>query len=168
MTAEPASLKARPHHGPFPVPYVTAIIDGIPDFKVHDNVQREKVARRGLCQLCGERFAPTAMPPAILPPTMAFVGHRGSLERGVFGEPPMHVDCMEFAWEVCPWLAGRNWQLDWRKAAEGLTILPEPDDDGPLGIWITNGYRVVPDDEGSGSVKWIPNPPTRAIAWRSR
>lgn len=166
--AEPERLKARPHHGPFPIPYVTYVdpATGIPDFKVHDNVQREKIARRGLCQLCGQAFNQDV--PPLPEPQMAFVGHQGSIQRGTFGEPPMHVECMEFAWEVCPWLAGRNWQLDWRKAAEGLTILPEPDDDGPLGIWITNGYRCREDEEGSGSVKWMPNMPTMAITWRSR
>jgi hypothetical protein len=170
--AEPERLKARPHHGPFPIPYVTYVDPetGIPDFKVHDNAQREKVALRGLCQLCGQSFGPAEFIGAqhVLREAMAFVGSEGSIARGSFGEPPMHPECMEFAWEVCPWLAGRDWRLDWRQAAEGLTILPEPEIDGPLGIWITRGYRTIPDLEGSGSIKWVPNPPIQPITWRSR
>ena len=155
---EPTRLKERPHHGPFPIPYVTAIVNGVPDFKIHDNEKRVRCAERNLCQLCGGSLAGV---------WMAFVGHEGSIERGRFGEPPMHQDCMEFAWEVCPWLAGRDWRLDYRKAAEGLTILPPPPK-GKLGIWIATSYSTIPDDEGGGVIKWVPSQPVTQIEWRNR
>jgi hypothetical protein len=158
LKPEPLQLAERPHHGPFPIPFVTHVDEaGVPDFKVHDNAKRARCAEENLCQLCGRT----------LTGRMAFVGHTGSIERGTFGEPPMHEACCEYAWQVCPWLAGREWQLDLRKQAEGLTILPRPAE-GLLGIWITDGYVVVPDDEGSGSVKWKPSPPLEAIDWRDR
>lgn len=155
---EPDRLKRRPHHGPFPIPYVTYVeASGRPDFRIHDNSKRLRIARRNLCQLCGET----------LEDRMVFIGHEGSIERGTFGEPPMHEDCAEYAWEVCPWLAGADWRLDYRAAAKGLTILPQPPG-GELGIWITDGYIVVPDDEGGGLVKWKPNSPSQEIQWRYR
>lgn len=155
----PDRLEDRPRHGRFPIPFVTYIDPkGVPDFKVHDNRRRQECADRRLCQLCGHSLEGEVL---------VFVGQEGSIERGVFGEPPMHEDCMEFAWRVCPWLAGREWSGRWRNHAEELTILPKPGK-GKLGIWVCTSYEVVPDDEGSGSVKWVPSEPIQAIEWRER
>lgn len=160
MSSEPVRLAARPHHGRFPIPYVTHVRqDGRPDFRVHDNERRAEVARRRLCQLCGEQ----------LEPRIAFVGFEHSVLRRTFGEPPMHRDCLDFAWEVCPWLAGGDWRTEWKLEAEGLTILPRPVS-GPawLGTYVTDDFAVVPDDEGSGSVKFLACAALEEVRWRQR
>lgn len=157
---EPALLAARPHHGRFPIPFVTHIReDGRPDFRVHNNTRRAECAERRLCQLCG----------AELGSELVFVGFKGSVECGVFGEPPMHRDCMEWAWEVCPFLAGAEWRADWAAAAAELTILPQPQlRPTALAIYVTDDYTAIPDPEGSGSVKWKVGLPAGAIEWRER
>lgn len=157
---EPPRLANRPHHGRFPIPFVTYVRpDGRPDFRVQDNARREECARRRLCQLCGqdlgERFA--------------FVGSTTSAARRCFGEAPMHLDCMEWAWKVCPWLAGAGWRSEWKDAAEELTILPRPSGGSRwMVVYITGSYRVIPDDEGSGSVKWIPAAASEPLQYRDR
>lgn len=157
---EPAELKARPHHGRFPIPFVTHIReDGRPDFRVHDNARRADCAAHRLCQLCG-----TALGDVI-----CFVGQRHSVERRTFGEPPMHEACLEWAWEVCPFLAGGTWRPEWKEAAEELTILPNPPSGDPfMGIWKTRTYKLVADEEGSGSVKWVAGDLLEPIDWRRR
>lgn len=160
LNPEPPRLAARPHHGRFPIPYVTHVRDdGRPDFRVHDNERRGEVARRRLCQLCG----------GPLDPRVAFVGFEHSVLRRTFGEPPMHRDCLAFAWEVCPWLAGASWRPEWKLAAEGLTILPRPPAGSPwLGTYVTDDFAVIPDDEGSGSVKWLAAAALEPVRWRNR
>lgn len=160
MLSEPPRLAARPHHGRFPVPFITHIReDGRPDFRVHDNERRAEVARRRLCQLCGEP----------LDPRVVFVGFQHSVVRRVFGEPPMHRECCEFAFAVCPWLAGGDWRSEWKLEAKGLTILPRPRS-GPryVGLYVTDDFAVIPDDEGSGSVKWLACAAIEPVDWRDR
>jgi hypothetical protein len=157
---KPAELEARPHHGRFPIPYVTHVReDGRPDFRVHDNRRREECAAAGLCQLCGTKMEDV----------ICFVGFLKSVERAVFGEPPMHEACLEWAWSVCPFLAGGSWRPEWKSEAQELTILPNPPSGDPLmGIWKTRSYMVIPDEEGSGSVKWVAGDLLEPIEWRRR
>lgn len=154
--AAPAALAARPHHGELPIPFITAVVDGKPDFRVHDNERRDRCAAEHLCQLCGialrERFA--------------FVGTRSSTRRRTFGEPPMHLDCMDWAWQVCPWLSGRDFRPG---LSLSLTVSHKaaPPRDRFMAIYITDGYRVQPD-AASGSIIWIAEPAVEVIAFRER
>jgi hypothetical protein len=105
---EPAGLIARPHYGRFPIPYVTAVVDGVPDFRSHDHTRRRECAEERLCQLCGLGLGSG---PYVKDPTV-FVGFAWALNTRRFGEPPMHESCMEFAWRACPWLAaGSAWRV---------------------------------------------------------
>lgn len=98
---EPAALIQRPRWGLLPIPFVTYVApDGKPDFRTHDQYRRLDCAMNGLCQLCGTPLEGVAV----------FAGQRSSGARLTFGEPPMHEDCAEFAWTVCPWLAGGTWR----------------------------------------------------------
>lgn len=111
--AEPERLVRRPHRGRLPVPFVSAWADGVPDFKTHDHHRRRLCAHHDLCQLCGNP----------LDPVKVFIGFPWALNRLRFGEPPMHEDCMEFAWAACPWLATAH---SWRQLAEGTTFADRP------------------------------------------
>jgi hypothetical protein len=145
---EPEGLRARPHRGRFPIPFVTAIdpATGRPDFRTHDDGRRLECALVRLCQLCG---LPLALEPTV------FVGQ--TPRRLVFGEPPMHESCFEFAWEVCPWLAGANWADRWRAEARDLEVLPPPPDSGAVTIfWVPgdSAWTCIPDDERPHGWKW--------------
>ncbi len=135
---EPPCLRARPHIGGLPIPFVTAYDRGRPDFRAHDPLKRSAAAARRLCQLCGrplgERFV--------------FVGLRPSVEARTFGEPPMHRVCFDFAAEVCPWIAGADWRDDWRNVAAEVHYLQPPPSRGELGVCTTSSYRMVNDRSG--------------------
>lgn len=156
---EPPRLVARPHHGHFPIPFVTQIRpDGRPDFRVHDHRRRQECAERRLCQLCGqdlgERFV--------------FVGFSARVVNRHFGEPPMHLDCMEWAWRVCPWLAGAGWRDDWGEEARELKIVPRPTSTPRwMVLYVTDDYRVAPDPE-AGTLKWIAAAPCEPLDYRDR
>lgn len=153
---EPEQLRERPHHGRFPIPFVTAVDElGKPDFRVHDDRRRFECALHSLCQLCGK--------PLMLGETV-FVAQEA--RKLVFGEPPMHADCFEFAWEVCPWLAGGGWSDRWRAEARDLEILPPPPDSGEVTIlWAAGGFAwtCVSDPERRGGWLWALLPPSLGL-----
>lgn len=156
---EPPQLAARPHWGEFAIPFVTHVReDGRPDFRVHDNKRRDLCATEHLCQLCG----------TALGDRFAFIGTRRSTQRRTFGEPPMHLDCMEWAWRVCPWLGGR----DHRPGLSAELTLDHKTSTAPrdryMAVFVTDGYQVQPDREGSGSIVWIASAPMEVVAFRDR
>lgn len=152
----PTLLRDRPTFGPFPVPYVTAIIDGKPDFKIHNEARRNECARRKLCQLCGQ----------YMNDRMVFVGTPGSIERRTFGEPPMHAGCAGYAFEVCPWLLGADWRVDPTNYDERVLVATRPEDHSELGIWIATGYRTTLDVHGL--LVWSPTDQEGEVEWRTR
>lgn len=147
MQEPPPQLAERPHWGRFPIPFVTHVDElGKPDFRVHDDERRFECAMHRLCQLCGK--------PLVLDATV-FVTQ--TPRRMTFGEPPMHEACFEFAWEVCPWLAGGAWRDDLRAAARDLEILPAPHDTGEVTIlWVpgSSSWRCRSDPEREGGWIW--------------
>lgn len=145
MTVElPEALAARPRHGVFPIPFVTAVVDGKPDFRSHDKRKRFLCAREGLCQLCGAKLGNEFI----------LLGFPPSIVRRRFGEPPMHGDCMEAAWAICPWLAHRRtWEEEWGETA---TITPRPATEPQIMAVVgAAGYRWT--DDGTGHGVWIPD-----------
>jgi hypothetical protein len=156
---EPPLLAARPHHGRFPIPFITLVRDGKPDFRVQDNRRRERCAFEYLCQLCGESLGKP----------FVFCGWAQSVERRTFGEPPMHADCCDWAWATCPFLLGgdhRPLNIDdvislgmWKSKAA-----PAP---RHMAVYTTTDFEPVPCGEGSGSIKYVVAPPT-SIEWRDR
>ena len=156
----PEMLRNRPRVGRFPVPFVTAVVRGRPDFKVHDEVARARAAAERLCQLCGHELGEE----------IAFVGSRYSVERRIFGEPPAHPACLDFAFQSCPFLAGRNWAEGWQEQARaaGITVLVPPEAPEEMGILITDRFWLVEDDEGATDFKYQAGDPIRDIEWRKR
>lgn len=161
MASEPRRLAARPHHGRFPIPFVTLVRDGRPDFRVQDNRRRERCARERLCQLCGEDLGER----------FVFCGWEDSVQRRSFGEPPMHAECCEWAWRVCPFLAGGAYRTITLDDVVTLGIDPHrPTKEAPrfMAVYTTTDYEPVACGEGSGSVKWIAAPPVEPVQWRDR
>lgn len=142
---EPARLAARPHHGAFPIPYVTHVdARGVPDFRTHDEERRNECAEDELCQLCGQR----------LDPIVVFIGFAHANRTAVFGEPPMHLECAEWAIEVCPWLAGRGYSDRWHKAAKEIHVAPRPIDARRVVLVKSHGYSLIRDLEGHTRYKF--------------
>jgi hypothetical protein len=141
------------------VPVVTAVVEGKPDFKLHDEVSRARCGALRLCQLCGKP----------MPDLMAFIGARESIERRTFGEPPAHRACLDFAFDACPFLAGKGYREGWRDAARaaGFAVLEPAKPPPEMGILITNGYYLVSDDEGLTGFKYKAAEPLH-IEWRKR
>jgi hypothetical protein len=94
----PTALAARPHTvDGLPITYVTAVIDGRPDFTTLDDDRFVEVLERGWCGLCGTPLGYW----------MAAIGSPREMRKRLFRDPPMHVDCAEYAMEVCPFIAKR-------------------------------------------------------------
>ena len=107
----PPSLAARPRDARgFPITFVTLIdSQGQPDFTTLDARKIEACITQGICGLCGERWpSPSNSPAGARRPDdhlRAFVGGPLSCESRMFYDPPMHVECAEYAMQVCPHIA---------------------------------------------------------------
>lgn len=93
----PKRLKKRPMFRGVPIPF-TAFIkpDGMPDFKVTNQQTWKVCVETKRCGLCGEK---------LLKGENYFIGGERSMASGVFYDPPMHKECAEYAFKVCPFLA---------------------------------------------------------------
>lgn len=148
---EPAALRERPHHGGLPIPWITHVReDGTPDFRVHDTARRHQAAEEALCQLCGERLGEY----------MVFVGREESAARRIFGEPPMHPECFDYARAVCPWLGGRP-HSD-RPGDDSTTFIERASDPRWLRVLVTTTYSLTPDD------RWYAGLPVERPGWLRR
>jgi hypothetical protein len=138
---------------------VTAVVEGQPNFKAHDEVARARCGALKLCQLCGKPMEGL----------MAFAGFRRSVERRIFGEPPAHPECMEFAFESCPFLAGKGYAEGWQGAAReaGYIVLQPEEPPEEMGILITDRYWLIGDDEDATGFKYQAGKPLN-IEWRKR
>jgi hypothetical protein len=87
----------------FPIPWNVLIDrDGVPQFAINDHHRTAEALYRMLCPICGET----------LERTMWFVGGPKSAfhKDGVFLDQPMHLECVEYALAVCPYLAAKNYK----------------------------------------------------------
>lgn len=94
----PKRLQKRPRHRGLPVPYI-AFIDqhGVPDFRVIDQNKRMQVAVHRQCQLCSEPLGRYIF----------FVGGPSAAAANQYFEPPLHMDCLLYAMQVCPFIVGK-------------------------------------------------------------
>lgn len=83
----------KDHRG-YVVPFFVAWIGGKADFRVIDPVKMRRCVHQNLCWLCG----------GVLARTVAYViGPMCAINR-TSSEPPSHVECAEYAAQVCPFL----------------------------------------------------------------
>jgi hypothetical protein len=139
-----------------PVPFAQVIReDGTANFTAIDSGKVLRCAQENLCGLCGQP----------LTYWMAFIGgERSAASRG-YSDPPMHVECAEDAFTLCPHLARP-------------LVARRPDDEGgvPVGFvtakptrWamgITRGFRwrFVPLSGGGVGPSFTANP-FKTIRW---
>ncbi len=93
----PPRLAARPRWHGLPVPFIATITPtGEPDFRVVDALARLHSIFFRRCQLCGETLGKAVF----------FVGGPQAAAGLAYFEPATHLDCLIYAMQVCPFIAG--------------------------------------------------------------
>jgi len=136
----------------FPVPFFAPIRMGQPEFSMSDQLKLRRAIREQLCWVCG-------MP---LIGKMAFVGGPLSVENRIFSDAPSHVECAEYAVQVCPFLAMPNYV---KRACKDGIALPGQVDHKPdrVAVYVTDGYKLVM--MGDSPHRLFRANPTAAITW---
>lgn len=131
----------------YPIPYIV-LVDrrGVPQFTINDDRLVQRCRRRSLCAICGKPHDRDGM---------WFVGGSRCFlhEHGAFVDPPVHLECAEYALRVCPFLAARKYtgRIDAAKLAPGSlppgTALAAwdhmpPDLPERFGLGRTLGYEI--------------------------
>lgn len=86
----------------YPIPAMVLIDDGgRPHFQINDERLRQGCIKADNCVICGRKLFRGRW----------FVGGPLSAfsERGLYIDPPLHKECMEYAMAVCPYLAAPNY-----------------------------------------------------------
>jgi len=139
----------------FPITFVTLIqSDGRPDFTTIDGRQILRCVQEHLCGMCGE---PLAGP-------MAFIGGPLAIEHRNFLDPPMHVECAEYAMRVCPHIAIPTARYAKPKQGEGRQLYQNVHPDRPekFGLLVTRLCRIASMD---GQPVFFAGEPER-VAWQ--
>lgn len=96
-----AGLKKN-RHG-MPIPYIILVDDqGVEHFVVNDSAKVFDCLQRSLCAICGQ-LLPTDDTWLVGGPQSAF--H----PQGYYIDTPIHKECGEYALQVCPYLAAKNY-----------------------------------------------------------
>ena len=142
----PASLARRPQYRGMPIPYMSPIgADGAPKFSVDDERLKFEVITERLCGLCGESLGQW----------VAFIGEIANQENRVFQQPCMHLDCLQYAAQVCPYIANPGYSVRGMSTTNlsGPTVVLNPErnnDPRPerMLIYITSEYEMVSNGQG--------------------
>lgn len=105
----PRLLRRNVRHKGLPVPYIALMgEDGVPDFRVVDEHKRLRTARHHSCQLCGKPIGAR----------FYFVGGPKSMAQLAYYEPPAHLECLMYAMQACPFIAGKIEHAEVAKVAQ--------------------------------------------------
>lgn len=122
----PKHLQNRPRWRGLAIPYIALIRDdGEPDFRVTNDINRRVVMMERLCQLCGNKMGKY----------LFFVGGPMAAKNNRYFEPQAHLDCLIYAMQVCPFIAGRLEHVDPDKIQEELP----PD----IKVYVNSGFTTV-------------------------
>lgn len=122
----PKHLEGRPRWRGLPIPYIALIKDdGEPDFRVTNEINRRVVMLERRCQLCGKNMGKN----------LFFVGGTMAAKVNRYFEPQAHLDCVIYAMQVCPFIAGRLEHVDPEKIQEELP----PD----IKVHVNSGFTTV-------------------------
>lgn len=92
---EPDRIAKLPKFNGIPIPATTQIDDnGIPNFKVADATLTAKFKAERKCSICGQP----------LDYWIAFMVSEEEARTRIIYDNPNHKDCLEYAFNVCPWL----------------------------------------------------------------
>lgn len=94
----PPKLASRPRWHGLPIPFIATIKpDGEPDFRVIHEIGRQQVIFARRCQLCG----------CALGRNIFFAGGPEAARVNTYFEPATHLECLIYAMQVCPFIAGK-------------------------------------------------------------
>lgn len=94
----PSRLALRPRWRGLPIPYIATIKpDGEADFRLTDEAKRLSVMVESCCQLCGQPLGRFKF----------FTGGPQAAAAMAYFEPAAHLDCLIYAMQVCPFIAGK-------------------------------------------------------------
>lgn len=98
----PARLAERPRDARgYPIPAVVLMRDdGTPDFRVTDSRKWVSAYENRTCSLCGQPMGRH----------LAFIGGPLTFENRYFTDLPAHLDCAQYAIQVCPYIAVPNFK----------------------------------------------------------
>lgn len=153
----PERLKDRPQFRGVALPFVQYIRpDGFPDFKITDTEKWVQCINGRLCGMCG----------SLLEIPIVFIGGELCVRNLAYHDPPMHAECAEYAFNICPFLVGKkNFALEVPKY-EGavVTIDPNASAERPkkIGMLFARTYEAV---EHRGEFYYRPIG-LRNILWR--
>lgn len=148
----------------YPVPFIVLRDrEGQSHFAVNNNILVRRAIAERLCHICGQS----------LEETVWFVGGPGSAllngSVGVYQDGPLHEECMRYAMQVCPHLAGRMSKSVGEVARahlepQGIKVLDNTTIPGTPEIFVavqTTQFEV------RGSMKFIvPKPFRKTQYWR--
>lgn len=120
----------------YPVPYFVYYNDGVPDHRVMDAQKRIPCIKQNLCWLCGEPLGRY----------MCFVAGPISCVNRVTSEPPMHLDCAEYALKTCPFLTKPHMERRTAGLPEATTTLHGQLLANPhINLaWVVKRYDLIP------------------------
>lgn len=81
----------------YPIPHTVITKDGVAHFTVNDEARRQRSIAEDKCPICNRKLF--RFRASIGGPLSALHPH------GAFIDPPMHVECAQYALQVCPYLA---------------------------------------------------------------
>lgn len=110
----PETLALRPKDARgFPIPFVSAEVNGKHDFRVIDHEKWKFVVARKVCQMCGQPIVGDIW----------FIGGPSCMVNHFFFDPGMHEDCARYALQVCPYLALPKFAYaKWIEPGEGIEL----------------------------------------------
>jgi hypothetical protein len=152
----PKRLKQRPHWRGLPIPFIALIKpDGEPDFRVTDEERRRYVIANRRCQLCGQPLGKWIF----------FTGGTEAAKANQYFEPGAHLDCLLYAMQTCPFIAGKLAHADLADIQKEYDApLARPGTTAEAGVKITvqadetyttvkNPYWVIKKANGYGIVR---------------
>lgn len=130
----------------YPIPFIVLRdTSGQPQFTINDVRRTQQCRSKRLCAICGKRFDDG----------MWFVGGSRCFlhPHGAFLDPPAHLECAEYALQVCPFLAMPRYskRIDDGKLAPGTmpdgmrlvrTDHMPPNQPAQFGLGFTREYTV--------------------------
>jgi hypothetical protein len=142
------------------VPVAQALYtDGRADFTTLDSDVTMRCGRERLCGLCGES----------LTYWIAFIGGPRSADTRTYSDPPMHVECAEDAFTLCPHLRR---PLVARRESDGGSVPAGWSEDKPetwvMGITRDYSVKLVPLQGGGVGPLFIAKPWKRTRTWAYR
>ena len=167
----PKTMQARPTYGGYIVPYFVAwyldnkpchekMPGAIPSFVTIDVIRATHCRTQGLCWCCGKMLGAHKW----------FVFGPASAVAQQSVEPPSHMDCAQYAVQVCPFILNPDRQMRAPKLPlkERQEVNPgvATYNPGISVLWATKSYHVVAVSKNKGIYWFEPGEPEVIEFWR--